>query len=164
MILIASGFALGGRCLAAFQSKRVTVLETLILMLSVIETQLRYACLPVSDLLKVLDENPGLSELGFIKPCREKVCFGEAFPDAWRESVEAETELCRLLASSSESLASLGADIGSTDLEGQLSCCEYYKQLFSRELAVQEEKSQKYSKLFPPLGLMLGISAAIIII
>ncbi len=164
LLLIVAGFALGGRCFAAFHTKRVDVIKNLILMLLVIETQLRYARLPVSDLLRVLDENISLSELKFIKSCRERVCFGEMFPDAWKACVEDETELCRLLGNLSESLAGLGEDIGSTDLEGQLSCCEYYRQIFGRELEAQEEKSKKYSKLFPSLGLMLGISAAILFI
>lgn len=162
--MIASGFALGGRYFAAFQKKRVTLLGTVILMVSSAETRLRYACLPVADLLKSLNENTALSELKFIKICREKVCFGEAFPDAWKESIEGETELCRLLGKSAKNLVSMGAELGSTDLDGQLSCCEYYKKLFECDLEEQREKSGRYSKLFPSMGILLGISAAILII
>ena len=164
MIMIASAFALGGRWLAAYQSKRVAVINDIILMLSVIENQLRYACLPVSELLRVMGENPTVSKLGFIKCVREKVCFGEPFPDAWSSSVENESELCRLLGTSAQHLIRLGFDIGATDLEGQLSCCEYYKKLFEKELENQEEKSRRYAKLFPSLGLLAGVSAAILII
>lgn len=164
MIMIAAGFAVGGRYVAAFQKKRVALLETILLMISSAETRLRYACLPISDLLKALNENTALSELEFIKTCREKICFGEPFPDAWKESIETETELCRLLGESSKSLISMGAELGSTDLEGQLSCCGYYKKLFECDLEEQREKSGKYSKLFPSMGILLGISAAILII
>jgi len=164
VIFIAAGFAFGGKCLASFQIKKATVISDILLMLSVTETQLRYACLPVADLLAVLCENGKLESLGFIGKCREKVNSGEAFPQAWKESIEAEAELCRLLSDYCSYLIRLGADIGSTDLEGQLSCCEYYKQIFEKELAVREENNKKYAKLLPTLGLMLGISAAIIII
>ncbi len=164
MILIAAGFTLGGRFFASYQARRAEMLRRIVLMITVIETQLRYACLPVADLLRVLGENPAFSELGFIRCTREKMCFGEPFPDAWRESVEAESDICRLLSGSVHYLAALGAEIGSTDLEGQLSCCEYYKNIFTAEQEIQAEKSRKYSKLFPSLGLMLGISAAIIIV
>lgn len=164
MILIASGFVLGGRWLAVYQTKRVEVLSEVILMLNIIETRLRYACLPVADLLRIISESSGLSELKFIKAVRERVCFGDSFPQAWRECVEGETELCRLLSGSAEHLARLGADIGATDLESQLSCCEYYKRIFEQELEAQKEKSSRYTKLFPPLGLLLGISAAILIV
>lgn len=163
-ILMLFGFAVAGRCAAAYQLKRVQMLEKIIMMLSTVETRLRYDCLPIPDLLRMLSENSAFSEFEFIKQCREKVCFGEAFSEAWSQSVKEQAEMCRLLSSSCESLVALGEAIGSTDLEGQLSCCEYFKSVFLKDLALQEEKSKKYSKLFPPLGLMLGISAAIIII
>ena len=164
IILVAAGCTVGGMLISCYHSRRADILSTLILMITVIENQLRYTCLPVADLLRVLCENPAFSELGFIKCTREKMCFGEPFPDAWRESVETESELCGVLSSAARHLAALGSDIGSTDLEGQLSCCEYYKNIFAVELENQQEKCRKYSKLFPPLGLLLGISAAIFMI
>lgn len=164
MLFIAAGFSLAGVWVASLQERRVAVTGEIMLMINIVESQLRYSHLPVADLLRVLCENTALSGLGFIKNCRERVCFGEPFPDAWRNSIETETELCRLLPVTSSYLASFGAEVGSTDLESQLSGCEYYKQIFATELELQREKSQKHKKLFPPLGLLLGISAAIIIV
>lgn len=163
-VFLIIGFFLAGKWAYSVQEKRVEILNEIMLMLNITESRLRHSHLPVSDLLRVLCENSGLSGLGFIKSCLERVCFGEPFPDAWRKSIECETEFCRLLSEISVSLADFGADIGSTDLESQLSGCEYYKELVARELDLQREKSTRYKKLFPPLGLMLGISAAIIIV
>ena len=148
MILFVAGFSLAGKRAASFQEKKTVLLREILLMISIVESRLRYSRLPVTDLLCVLDENMGLSELGFIKTCREKVCFGEAFPEAWRESIDGEPELCRLLSDSAVHLTGFGAEIGSTDLESQLSGCRYYSEIFSRELEIQQEKSQKYSKVF----------------
>ena len=164
MIFFGAGFSLAGKWAASVQEKRVAVSAEIMLMINVIESRLRYSHLPVTDLLRVLCENTGLSGLTFIKTCRERVCFGEAFPSAWRASVEEEKELCRLLPETCAMLADFGADIGSTDLESQISGCEYYKQIFERELCAQQEKSNKYTRVFPPLGLLLGISAAIMIV
>ena len=164
MLLFALGFALAGKWAAAVQEKRVALAGEIMLMINIVESQLRYSHIHVTDLLRILCENSGLSELRFIKNCRERVCFGEAFPVAWRESVESESEICRLLPEASVHLVAFGTDIGSTDLESQLSGCEYYRQIFDGELSAQREKSKKYNRLFPPLGILLGISAAIIII
>ena len=164
MILIVSAFSVAGKCVASFQQKRVSVLETVILMITSGESRLRYACLPMSDLLKSLNENESLSALGFIRTCREKVCFGTDFYSAWKESIESETEFCSLLGKSAKSLISMGSELGSTDLEGQLSCCEYYRKIFESDLEEQREKSMKYSKLFPSMGLLLGVSAAIFMV
>ena len=164
MLLISTGFILGGMYFASFQSKKAELINDILLMLSVIETQLRYACLPVADLMRILCETEKLSGLSFLMICKEKLDKNESFPVAWKKSVEECGELCRLLGNHKDYLIRLGSDIGATDLEGQLGCCEYYKQIFKKELAVREESSKKYSKVFPALGLMLGISAAIIII
>lgn len=164
MVMIAAAFAVGGLALSAFQSKKVAAIGNIILMLNIIETQLRYACLPVTDLLKILCENEEMTGFGFIKCVRERVCFGESFPQAWNKCVSEDSELCRLLGKTAPYLARLGADLGASDLESQLSCCEYYRRIFEDELVIQREKSGRYSKLFPPLGLLAGITAAILII
>ena len=164
VLLVSTGFMLGGMYLASFQSKKADVINDVLLMLSVIETQLRYACLPVADLMRILCETEKLSTLPFLAECKRKLDKNESFPDAWKTSVYECGELCRLLGNHKDYLVRLGSDIGATDLEGQLGCCEYYKQIFKKELVVREENSKKYSKVFPALGLMLGVSAAIIII
>lgn len=164
IVLIAAGFAVGGCCAASFQSKKAKVVEDILLMISVTETQLRYACLPVSDLLKIFCENNRLEGLEFISKCRGAVESGEPFPEAWKNSIESEYALCRLLSDHSGYLIRFGSDIGATDIEGQLGSCEYYKQIFEKELVEREENAKKYSKLYPALGMMLGVSAAILIV
>lgn len=164
MLLIAAGFFSGGMYLASRQTKKSRVISDVLLMLSVVETQLRYACLPVSDLLRMLSETDKLSSLAFIAKCKEKTDCGEAFPMAWKQAVENDYELCALLGEYKNYLVQIGADIGATDIDGQLGCCEYYKQIFEKELVLREENEKKYTKLYPTLGLMLGVSAAIIII
>ena len=164
MLLISAGFTLGGFGLANFYSKRISVIKEILLMISVIETQLNYACLPVSDILNLLCESQRFENLGFLIKCRTETENGEPFPSAWKKSVQSEKELCRLLSDYTVYLERLGADIGATDVSGQLRCCEYYRRIFESELAVREETGKKYSKLFPALGLTLGISAAILMI
>lgn len=164
MLLISAGFIFGGFTLAALYSKRIIVIREILLMISVIETQLKYACLPVSDIMNLLCESDRFENLGFLVKCRSETENGEPFPSAWKKSVESEKELCRLLSDFTVYLERLGADIGSTDISGQLRCCDYYRRIFENELAAREESGKKYSKLFPALGLTLGISAAILMI
>lgn len=164
MVMIAAAFSVGGFAVSAFYAKKAAVVNNMILMVNIIETQLRYACLPVPDLLKILGENDALSDLSFIKCVRERVCFGEPFHEAWSKCVFDDSELCRLLGKTAPYLARLGGDIGASDLESQLSCCEYYRQIFEDELRTRREKSGRYTKLFPPLGLLAGITAAILIV
>lgn len=164
MLFIALGFSLFGFYAASVYEKKVEILEDIVMMLSVMQTQLRYSCIPIASLLGRLEENRRINGLGFISECKKGTENGEPFPESWRRCIENEKELCRLIPEVLPYLIQIGEDLGTTDLEGQLSCCEYYENVFRRELAEKEAQSGKYSKLFPTLGVMLGISAVILIV
>lgn len=163
-IAVALGFALAGKFAAAFYVGRVRVIREALLLISAAETGIRFAHLTVEQLLRELEKNSGLTYLDFMGECRSLMEQGEAFSSAWRKSIECRGELCSLLGEAKEYVAVLGEDIGATDVEGQLSSCAYCKRMLTDELERREEKSRKSSKLFPALGVMLGISAAIMII
>ncbi len=162
--LIACSFAVIGIYLSTLEKQRVGALKNILTMLSLAETQLRYLHIPVAELMKNLSENSAVSGLRFIAVCSEMLENGAAFSLAWKNSIEEDRELKKLLPETYESLVLLGDEIGSTDLEGQLSSCGYYKQIFKAALSEREEKCRRSSKLCPSLGILLGISAAIMII
>ena len=163
-ILIICSFAGIGVYFSSLEKQRVGALKNILTMLSLAETQLRYLNIPVAELMKNLSENPAVSGLRFIGRCSDMLENGAAFSLAWKNSIEEDCSLEKLLPETYESLVMLGGEIGSTDLEGQLSSCGYYKQIFTAALSEREEKCRRSSKLCPPLGLLLGITAAIMII
>lgn len=161
---VAAAFFLGGRYIAFLESEKAALITDVISMISSVENRLRYSCPPLSDVLRALVDS-GCGRLSpFVNSCAQAVACGIPFPTAWKESLLNERELCRLLDGEENSLIKLGEALGTTDIEGQLSCCEYYKSIFETELSERREKSVRYSKLFPPLGMLLGISAAIFMI
>lgn len=164
IVLIASGFVFSGCCISSFQQKKATVLGEIVMLITFMQSRLRYECLPLAALLGETEKSGKSVNLRFISVCKEKTENGAPFSCAWRESIENDDELCRLLRSSVSYLARLGEDLGTTDLEGQLSCLTYYENIFQKELKEREEQNKKYSKLYPVLGTVLGIWAAILII
>lgn len=164
IVLIASGFVFSGCCISSFQHKKAVILGEIVMIITFMQSRLHYECLPLAALLCALEENGKTVNLKFISLCREKTENGNSFSSAWRESIESDNELCRLMRSSVSYLIRLGEDLGTTDLEGQLSCLAYYESIFRNELNDREELNKKYSKLYPVLGTMLGIWAAILII
>lgn len=163
-LLIASAFAGVGIYLSTLEKQRVGALKDILTMLSLAETQLRYLHITVAELMKNLSESAAVSGLKFISVCSEMLEEGASFSLAWKNSIEEDGELKKLLPETYKSLVLLGDEIGSTDLEGQLSSCGYYKQIFTAALSEREEKCRRSSKLCPPLGLLLGITVAIMII
>lgn len=163
-MLIAAAFAFGGRFLASLDSERVACIREILLMINIIETRLRFSATPVVELLTLIEDSGSCNRLGFVKKCRLAVENGDSFNGAWRKSIEECRAFCKLLPEESKKLIAMGGDIGVTDIEGQLSCCGYYKKLFDNSLVEKEDKSKHSSKLFPPLGVLLGISAAIFLV
>lgn len=163
-LAVALGFALAGKCTAMFYTGRVRVIREALLLISAAETGIRYSHFTVRELLRELEKNGGFAYLDFMGDCRRLLDSGEPFPSAWRKSIEERGELCILLGEAAEYLKALGSDIGATDVEGQLTSCAYCKRMLTEELERREEKNRKSVRLFPLLGVMLGISAAIMII
>ena len=96
-LAVALGFALGGKCVASFYAGRVRVIRESLLLISAVETGVRFAHLTVEQLLREQDKNGGFVYLDFIADCRRRMESGEPFPSAWRKSIEQRGELCRLL-------------------------------------------------------------------
>lgn len=162
-ILVAAGFALGGRALASRDNKKVETIKDVLRMINIMETRLRFSGVPVAELLLAI-ENGGCNSLIFISKCRAAVENGEPFNKAWRESIIGCRQFCRMLPDESAKLVSMGSDIGVTDIDGQLSCYGYYREIFSASLSEKDEKRRHSAVMFPPLGILLGISAALFLI
>lgn len=159
-VLIAFSLALGGSYLAWIDSQRVLHVRYILQMINVIETRLRFCATPISELLAII-ETSGCGGLRFAETCRKAVENGEAFFTAWKKSVLADRFMVKFMPDETQKLIDMGADIGITDLDSQLACCGFYRRIFENFLADREEKSKRSSKLFPPLGILLGVSAAI---
>lgn len=159
-LLIAFSLALGGSYLAWLDSEKTLRVRSVLQMINVIETRLRFCATPVGELLTLIDASE-CKGLDFVKNCKTALENGEAFFFAWEQSIKNDRFLTKLMPEETQKLIDMGADIGVTDIEGQLSCCGYYRQIFADYLLANEEKSKRSSKLFPPLGILMGVSAAI---
>ena len=162
-LLIGVSLALGGSYLAWIDAEKVLRVRSILQMINIIETRLRFCATPVSELLLTI-EAAGCDGLGFVKNCSKAMENGESFFLAWEQGVKKDFFLTRLMPDEAQKLVDMGADIGVTDIDGQLSCCGYYRQLFENCLKTNEEKSKRSSKLFPQLGILMGISAAIFLL
>ena len=112
--------------------------------------------LPV--LIEILAERQTYAPLSFLK--RIRLEMHTSFSEAWRAAVEKEQKLPEDLYSL---LLSMGESLGTSDLEGQLSTLGQYlaqlEQIYQAAWAAYRTKG----KLFRSMGLLGGMSAALLL-
>lgn len=161
--LLGCGFALGGFALVALQQQRVACLQALGLMLSILQGRLRYLCPPVDVLLESLCSNASLQKLLFLPDCLEALRGGTPFAAAWTDAIHRDA-LLRSMPETASLLSSLSATLGAVDVQGQLDYCAQIASQLEMQLQRAEQRLARNSRLFPPLGLLLGAFAALMLI
>ncbi len=161
LLLIASAFAFGGRAYAARKENKARIISDIIVMINTVENRLRYSNAPLNE---IFDGVFVCGKSGFVGECIAKTKNGMGFHDAWRQSIADDGQLKTLLGDFTRILTGFGMALGVTDTEGQISECEYYKNVFSAELSRREEESRRCSKVFPQLGLLAGVFSLIFLI
>lgn len=159
-VLLIAGFSFGGRAVADMQREKCLIQKNILSMLSDAENRLRSLCLPLSELIFSLSSGNGSPD--FIKNCSRMCSDGTPFPDAWRLSLENDKKIRKLPCFGC--LLDIGSRLGTGDITAQLSVLEYCIVSVTRSLAEEEEKSKKYSQIFPALGILAGIWTVIIIV
>lgn len=98
----------------------------------------------------------------FLKKCSSLLENGEALRSAWSKAIELDKNIAG--SDAQGLLSSMGNQLGATDVEGQLSCIGYCRRELEKKLVSQEEKSKKYSGVFPALGLLTGVWVIILFV
>lgn len=140
-------------------SARVRFLEHYISLITVLETEIRYRALSLSQILdRHREDNPLF------------VCFKECakegelpFPEQWKNSAEKIPPSSGLTSEDIRLISEFGYGLGTSDVEGQLSHCRFSTELAKARFEKAREEKQKKSRLYSMLGFFLGIGAVLII-
>lgn len=159
-VFLLSGCALAGKLIADNQKSRCEYQRSIISFLSAAENRLKSTRIPFSELINEMsryEEYPV-----FLKKCSSLLGGGESLKKAWEVSLESDENIKKT--DSKKLLCSMGNQLGATDIEGQLSCIGCCRRELEKVLAAEEEKSRKYSGVFPALGVLAGVWAIILFI
>jgi len=155
-----SGCALAGKLIADNQKNRCEYQRSIISFLSAAENRIKSTKIPFSELI---DEMSQYEEYPvFLKKCNSLLRGGETLRNAWKISVEADENIRKT--DSEKLLSAMGNQLGATDAEGQLLCIGCCRREIERKLVDEEEKSRKYSGIFPALGVLAGVWVIILYI
>lgn len=139
--------------------KRIRALEQVLLLLNAVQNELSYCRTPVRELVHRLALRSEFSELPFLQVC-SRMCDQEIpFPQAWSASLQERSQTGSLRREDLSQLLAFGSQLGTTDLNGQISLCRLYVRLFEERLTQAREWKSKYAKLYLSLGVLGGLLA-----
>ena len=159
LIVMGLACALTGQYIAFRLGRRVQILEKMLLMFGMIETEISYLSRPTCDLIKALAENEELKELDFLPICLSFFEKGEDINTAWSESLSVSD---RIGGEDACILYSFGENLGKSDSEGQIANCRYHTELTRERLLAARKKREQYASLACGLGMLSGIGIIII--
>lgn len=162
-MLLGTSLAMIGQYLAFRLRKRVELLDRIMLMLNIIESQVNFLATPSAELFKYLSEMNEFKALRFLNVCAEKIQSGETFPDSWKQSLMPKSNVRYLTDNDVELLNFFGESFGKADIKGETSNCTYFKSLLKENIRSARNCKDKYGKLYSGLGLLVGVAIVIVL-
>lgn len=157
LLVVATG-AFAGLAGSGALRKRMERLAKLRMALSEMAVELCYCTPTVWELLDRLCEQPQYAELAFLERTRAQRPL--SFAKAWAQSV---CEDASLGAQERDVLLSLGATLGTTDVEGQLSALSLHMDKLEALYHAERERYAQKGRLYRSLGVLGGTFLAILL-
>lgn len=132
--------------------ERTVFLEGFIAFLNYSESHIRYGMCPVQELIFSCRR-----QLPVLEACAGYLEEGLAFPQAWSRSANEKG------GKDSKLIREFGFGLGVTDLEGQLTHIRLYQKLTADRLRQAQDCLEKKGKLYRQLGVLGGISVALVL-
>ncbi len=141
--------------------RKVIRFETERKIIEEISVLIRWNSLTLNEIAEELSKNNTFSEFEFIKNLVKNCCSEYSFPKSWEKSVLNDKSFC---AEEKKILLEVGAALGTTDKEGQLSTLELYSLRLEKLIEEEKEKYKVKGKMYRSLGVTTGAMIGIIII
>lgn len=162
--LLAAAAIWAGRYCSQSVTLRRRALEAMVEMTGRAEDEIRFSGIDVCTLVGRLSRTDLGRTLPFLQPCARMCGGGAPFPDAWQKALDQTGREMRLTEEDLDQLASFGARLGATDLEGQLAHCRLHGREFARLLEQAREQERTKGKLYRSLSLLASAAVAILAI
>lgn len=130
-------------------------------ILAEISELIRWNSLTMSEIIVKLTENNEFCKQEFIRLLPDKLLETHSFPEAWERAIRSDKTLSD---DEKKLLFEVGATLGTTDIDGQLSSLEFY---ISQADKMAEEENEIYKvkgKMYRSLGVAFGAMIGILII
>ncbi len=159
MLVTSGGF--GGYLAACRYARKALFLKQYAEFISNVSTQIRFTGCPLSEILKnqFVPEPLGV----YINKCSQLLNH-YPFLEAWNKTFESCAKDTGISKEEEKMILDFGVNLGGSDIEGQITHCEYNTELLKPYLnhAVDDKKTK--SKLALILGMCMGLALALMFI
>ena len=140
---------------------RVVQLRKLITMLDEMSVLIQFRALKTRELIKEISEHDCLGSFIFLDILSECLEFESDINIGWKTAVK---QTAFLNSSDKDIMLSVGDQIGTTDINGQISMLELNKNLAERNLYQAEEEYRIKGKMLRTVWCLCGLAAGIMIL
>ncbi len=152
----------GGGAIMAEKLRRLRESSRQLLeMLIQISIMIRYRALNVYEIVRELHSFGSYTELGFLGELPESYEAGEDFTVLWSKAVERDNGIGK---EEKRILTSFGAELGTSDIEGQLMTIQSAIETMSSIESRRSEDYLKKGRLYRSIGALFGLMTGIILV
>lgn len=130
-------------------------------MLEEISIMIRFNSLTLKEIIYELENEELFCDFKFLKILKIMLDKPISFPEAWEQAIKKDDIISE---SEKKVLIELGFNLGTTDIDGQLSTLNIYKIRLDKMIEEESEKYRVKGKMYRSLGIMFGAMIGILIV
>lgn len=150
-----------GAAFSAALKRRCAVLRDIAAILAGMQVKIRYRSVRMSELISEAASEARFAHCGFIRAVSENMRGGMTVNEAWNEAAAGALFLTDR---DRDILKSIGADLGGSDTDGQLSLLALGASMIDKALEEAERESSAKSRMLLSVWTLCGIGAGILLI
>lgn len=153
---------MGGYCAALRLSQKVRFLEGYLEFIKTCQNEIRYTGNYLSDIVKNHSKE-GIF-YSYLDKCYGYISNADSFPCAWKKSFFNITRELSVSTELTEIIINFGLGLGTNDIDGQMSHCQYNYDLAYPYLQTARDEKKSKGKLYGILGVCISTATALFLI
>ena len=160
---IVAGSTSIGFILSKGYSERLDELNAFNTLINILQNTIKFTKLPLKDVFEQVGNITIKTKVkNIFTNCSQKL-KETSLENAWKSSIDEESYYLNMKDEDLEVIEALGSTLGKTDIEGQMSELDQFKERLNFQIKQAEEAKRKNSKMFKSLGTIIGLVIVIIL-
>lgn len=161
LIIVSAIICFTGNYFSKRKTQAVKILETTVLFIKYIKTQIGFIRTPLEKIFESADKTKEFICCKYIKNTYEKLEKGLPFENAWISCINEFYSEAPIDENTKQMLISFANVLGESDINGQMQNCDTYIGLFEEKISALKNKTEKSVKL---INTMTVFAASFIVI